>query len=448
MDSNQFLSNIPKEILERSRRELLKIVDDIKEKAKIGVIGEKLGSEQKVVFTDGSNVVSERRGCGVAIFSSISISYNVSDEGFYVLDHSILGPEKTLLILLPRFNLVSRANSIMRGLEYLTSLSLSVKEADMVVFDGSYVTSLLEPRKTVRDIYLDIRSMLREAYGKDKYKGIMYKLVSVIDRELNKEIVNKLKPSKPLEFAEWFFSNYYKIFENIYETIQTETSISMKETLVSKIQNYLFLLIEQTFTATALANVLNTSYEKNLPTVWISKDTESRIITRTYKSISLSNDTVLMDFVLGPKTYLKVSEIADLSEVSADKFTIAQEEDINFIDRSYSIPMSLVSEIYLKFSEYEVVYGKLGGINSPTIQLTYPRNLLKKNGEDELDRVLIALLKTSKYGYPDPLRVVHQRSTLREKSIKIISDGLYRACKDKDEIMCALLRDSGRDLLI
>jgi len=447
MDSDQFLSKIPKENLERSRRELLKIIDDIRKKGKLKDIRGELYSEQKVVFTDGSNVLSERRGCGVSIFSSISIMYSVSDDGFYVLDNCMLGPERTLLILLPRFNLVSRANSIMRGLEYLTALSLLTKGADMIVFDGSYVTSLLEPRKTVRDIYLDIRSLLREAYG-DKYKEIMYKLVSIIDRELDERIVRKLRPSKPLEFADWFFTNYYKVFENIYEILRTESQISMKETLVSKIQNYLFLLIEQTFTATALATVLNYSHEKHLPVIWISKDTESRIITRAYRSISLSNDTVLMDFVLGPKKYLRVSEITDLSEVSADRFTIAQKEDINYIDRSYSIPMVLVTKIYVNFSEYEVVYGKLGGTNSPTIQLTFPKDLMRNEERDMLDVVLSVLLKTSKYGYPDPLRVVHQRSTLREKSIKIISDGLYRSCKDRDEILCALLRDSGRDLLI
>ncbi len=107
----------------------------------------------KATFTDGSFVLSERRGAGIALFSSVSIKAEIKDT-VKILTKEMIDPSKTLFIILPKFALKTRASTIMRALEYITTIKLC-DDVKYAFLDGSYLTTLLLPFSVISSTFYD-----------------------------------------------------------------------------------------------------------------------------------------------------------------------------------------------------------------------------------------------------------------------------------------------------
>jgi len=393
------------------------------------------------VFTDGSNVVSERRGCGVAIFSSISIKYKRDNSGEEIVNFFQINPQDTILIILPKYYVSSRANTIMRGLEYITAYNLIDDDITFFVFDGSYVTSLIEPRASIRDLYTEL-IRIAKSLKPVKYNEIIFEIIGIMEEKLYRRMQSIFSVESDKIYKE-FFAHYYTLFEETYNEIENTIDKSVLSAISGYLQNYLFLFIEQNFVLSALKLLLDTLQRKNIPAIWISKDAEGRHLTRELKAISLSNDLALLDFILGNREFLPVSKLVNLSEIEPDRVTIYEAKEVDNVGKVYATFQEFAETLYEDYRKYEIVYAKLGG---PVIQLSYPKKIVNI---ETLKDILGKLLTISKFGYPQPLVYVHNRSLLRERMIKQLAEGIYKFCeKSSSGFLCNLLKRSGRDLFL
>ncbi len=439
MNFEEFLNLIPKDIIERAREDIDRVNEELRAKDAVRQLG-KSNVDGIGVYTDGSNVVSERRGCGIAVFSSVSVIYT-SESGGRALKTVTVDPEKTLLILLPKANIVSRSNTIMRGLEYTTAFDAIDENTNLVVFDGSYVTSLIDPKTSVREVYTEIYRILKSF--KWNWAEIYYAIIESINSAISEFLseLNKLTTSK--EKTEFFLTNYYKVYSSVMEEIESSTPKKILNEIKAHLQNYIFMLVEQNFASQMLLNVLEKSEKNKIPVVWVSKDTESRLITKTLKSIALANDQTLLDFILDNYEYLLVEKAVEFSKVKPETFTIDYVDDIKYYEKTFAVTRNLAETLYTRYSDYGIVYAKLNG---PVLQLSYPKRLV---GEKDLEFVLSVFIKISHMGYPKPLIYVHNRSTLRERLTRVISEGIYRICVDREKrFLCNLLQKSGREQVL
>ena len=445
MAFDRLTSNIPIKLIEGARQEIEKVSNKLKS---YGVI-RKISKEKKdftAIFTDGSNVVSERRGAGVVIFSAVSVKYRVERSGWRgAIEEYVIDPEKTFLILLPKFNLGSRANAIMRGLEHLSAYSLVDETVDFAVFDGSYVTSLIEPRARAREHYMEIIRILNEK-GDREFNEFFFEIINTIDRGLSRWF-NSLfnKGNDVRDIFKNFFENYYQVYEEIYDNIVKDFSGQQIDPLITNIQNLTFILLEQNFAVGCLLLLLRKLKENNIPAIWISKDSESRHLTKNLTTLALSNDLALLDFVLSDGEYVNISDIKDirLSKIEPERFTIVDPKDIKLHGKIYSVIRDYSRSLYRNFSDYEITYAKIGG---PVLQITFPKNLLSL---DKLGDILGSLMYINVMGYPEPLIFVHNKATLRERVIKILSEGLYQLCSKRgNSFLCNLLQRSGRESIL
>lgn len=409
MSFDEVVERVPKVLVERAKEDIEKArMLFEKKKAVREISGEK--RDLSGIFTDGSNVLSERRGCGVALFSAVSILYNRSNLEKKVLRSFIISPEETLFIILPKFNLTSRINTIMRGFEYLSALSIFQNDVDLVVFDGSYVTSLIEPRAVSREYFSDI-VRIANALSPKNYSEVIFSMVNKMDDLLGKQLDSLFSETGKLgEIYKMFLKNYYKMYSEMYEEVK-EILKGQLDVLKSTVQNYIFSLIEQNFSIKALSLIIKKAEEMKIPVIWVSKDSESRLLTKILASITLSNDLSLLDFILEDNQYINVSGISELSEIEPHRMTIKKKEEIGKTGKTYGVLRDLADSFYSTYSEYDVTYSKIGG---PVLQLTYPKKLVSPR---RIDEILSYLRSISIMGYPEPLIFVHNRSILRELSL-------------------------------
>ena len=141
---DRFLGNLPHRIIAGAQDILESIRTDIKEKRNVvRSIGK--GDNFRAIFTDGSNVICERRGSAIALFSATSLVYEYQSGSKKIIGVSELDPSRTLFIFIPKFAVVSRANTLMRAFEYTVTIDALNKSSDVnyIVLDGSYVSTLL-----------------------------------------------------------------------------------------------------------------------------------------------------------------------------------------------------------------------------------------------------------------------------------------------------------------
>ncbi len=200
------------------------------------------------------------------------------------------------------------------------------------------------------------------------------------------------------------------------------------------LQNYSFIFLEQNLTALLLAELINRGEKLGFSPIWISKDSESRILAKERGITGFSNDLTIMDLVLKKGEYIVLSNVITLPPVSKEKVTV---DDLRKISRRtvYILLPEIANRIYDKFSRYEIVYAKFGDYS---LQITFPRDLA------DASEIVSDISRISyQRGYPEPMILVHNMAVLRERMIEILSDGLSKKC-EKNKILCQLLSDSGR----
>lgn len=432
------MKRIPKSLVERAREDIEKARVLFEERKAVRSIPNET-VDYLGIFTDGSNVLSERRGCGIALFSTVSILYNKNNPNKKVVRSFIINPEDTLFIVLPKFNLASRINTIMRGFEYISAMSILNDDVDLVVFDGSYVTSMIEPRAVSREYFSDIVRVASKL-APTKHQEIIFEMIERLDGTISSELDKIFKDVGDVGGVyKKFIREYYNIYGETYNTVKDLLKLPL-EVLKSTIQNYIFALIEQNFAVKALSLVMKKAANLNIPVVWVSKDSESRLLTKILSSIALSNDLSLLDFILEDNQYVSASSLSELSEIEPERMTIRKMDEIVKTGKTYGVLRDLAENFYRDFAEYDVTYAKMGG---PVLQLTYPKKLVDSK---KLGVVLSYLRSISIMGYPEPLIFVHNRTVLRERVIKILSESIYQICSKRETyFLCNLLQKSGRE---
>jgi len=437
---DDILQLIPRDLIKGAKEDIMRVKSVIEEKkATDRISGERYSATG--VFTDGSNIVDERRGCGLAVFSSVSVIYTNKGEEKAVKTITI-NPEETLMLIFPKFNLVSRANTIMRSFEYLTAIEAIDDQVDVIVFDGSFVTALIDPKTSVRDLYAEIYRILKNL-SPTKFVDVYHGILEIIDEKINRFLENVNAKGHAQEKAKFFRRKYYDAYKSILDEIESGIPSNYYSPIKNYLQNYIFLLIEQNFAANNLLGVLERAKKHNVPVVWISKDTESRLVTKNLRSLTLANDQALLDFIMDSKEYLLVEKIVELSKINAETMTIDFPDDVKRYEKTFAVTRKIAERLYTDFSDYAIVYAKLYG---PVLQLSYPKALVE---DDKLESLLIYLNSISYMGYPKPLIYVHNRSTLRERVAKILSEGMYKLCvESEDRFLCNLLQKSGREQIL
>ncbi len=428
MKLDDLLSNLPDSLIQGTHDVIKNISSDLRSRDIIKEINEDQSSF-KVLATDGSNALVERRGGAIALFSAISIVYDHSERGNKIESIYELDPSQALFIILPKYAVISRANTLMRALEYLLTCSAieDSKEIDYIILDGSFSSVLLDPMRIILPIYEDLRSLIPDT-----------ELRANLLIDLAKEIADKMKDLRTLDAKDamlTFLSNYYHIIQDILESFMDQVPEGAKITF----QHYAISTLEQSFAGMALSRLIETADKLKKAIVWISKDSESRMLTKKYGIIGLFNDLTLLDFILKPREHLVLNDFMDIPPINERRLRF-----INKINnKRMEIPIiarDLIESIYAGYGAYEVSYVKFTNF---VIQLSYPRRLsYYLNG---LNQFLSNLETISKLGYPEPLIIVHYRCKINQKLIENISEGLYKRCKEsRNEVVCNAISDLGR----
>lgn len=461
------LERVPKRIIEKPLKGIEKIKNEFRSKiktipeAKDNYIG---------VFTDGSSTVSERRGAGVAVISAVSIRIQCENNSFRVEEKLEIPPENGVVILIPRMQLTARANTLMRAIEYLIAADAAKKGCDIIAMDGSYITTLLAPYTAINSSYNELLALLDKAFGGKKNATLVFiRFAQDMEEIVNKRMDDIFSYDDGNEILSNFLKNHYKIIDEILNKTESE----VPEDLRIIYQNYITIFVEENFAIRALIRLFRIAEEQNALLFWISKDSESRMLTRRYPLLSLANDLSVLDLVLENNQYVNVEELVTLPIVSLRRASLdlnsideLTEENVNKIMNQiypafgrmysvYAVTIKHAKQIYEKYNKYSAIYAKYRDF---VIQITYPTQFFeeytKRNGYKSADKVvekLLGMLKTiSPRGYPEPLVHAHFATILSRDLAEKMANGLEYSLKmagkdDKNLFLLAnIIGDMGR----
>lgn len=377
------------------------------------------------VATDGSNVICERRGSTIILFSAISITFMYDGGRYRVVNYSEADPSEFLFIAIPKFASVSRANTLMRSLEYEVTLSEigKNKEKDLVIMDGSYASTLLDSGRILNQVYKDLSDLYHGR--RNELAGILRDVEKVMDT-----IIAKLENEKPLERARKFFENYYLYVDTLSAKVMDKVLPAARISLL----NFIIMSLEQSYALLCLRELIEACRKRNILLAWISKDSESRILSKNFGSFSLLNDITIMDIVLDKDKYIILNEIVNIPPITKKwLMTKIANRDI------YFVPRRLADTIYDNYGEYLTAYPKYLDYS---IQITAPKLMVD---QDKMDIIVSMLKHLSPLGYPEPLLLVHNRTKIAKKLVENISEGLYQRIKGKiSPLIRNMIGDIGR----
>ena len=377
------------------------------------------------VATDGSNVICERRGSTIILFSAISITFMYDGGRYRVVNYSEADPSEFLFIAIPKFASVSRANTLMRSLEYEVTLSEigKNKEKDLVMMDGSYASTLLDSGRILNQVYKDLSDLYHGR--RNELAGILRDVEKVMDT-----IIAKLENEKPLERARKFFENYYIYVDTLSANVMDKVLPAARISLL----NFIIMSLEQSYALLCLRELIEACRKRDILLAWISKDSESRILSKNFGSFSLLNDITIMDIVLDKDKYIILNEIVNIPPITKKwLMTKIANRDI------YFVPRRLADTIYDNYGEYLTAYPKYLDYS---IQITAPKLMVDQN---KMDKIVSMLKHLSPLGYPEPLLLVHNRTKIAKKLVENISEGLYQRIKGKiSPLIRNMIGDIGR----
>ena len=383
------------------------------------------------VFTDGSNVVSERRGAGVAIFSAASLLFEISGKNLKFRGKHIITPNDCILIIIPRFYIGTRANTIMRGIEYLSTLHLisTTKDIDFAIIDGSYVSTLLSARWGIEHLYRDFYNTLTAFCSSSKTSkkpktdiivDICESISDATNRILSNHVFRGLR--RPQSILSNFCENYAEYISMIYEAVVNNHEIP--EPCYVSLMNYVSMFFEINLSMKALVMLLNNAHKRRLVLLWLNKEPESRILTKNvdHKLFRMFTDATVLDFSLDNGEFL---HHYGLPSISPSGIYISKTLASRTSSSSHVLIPELADVIYGIYGEYGVVYVKY---LEYVIQYTYPRTLFGVFDEERLkiDEAVLKYIKLlgniSDVGYPLPMIHAHNTTVLKAGLAEILAD--------------------------
>lgn len=386
----------------------------------------------KGVFTDGSNVVAERRGAGLAVFSATSLVYEITQGAISFQNRYILTPDNLLLLLVPRFYLGTRANMIMRGLEYIASLYAIQGEngVSLAVYDGSYSSTLLSAQWGIEHLYRDLRRLLNED------KQLILNVCNSVSKDVKKFLDEVFSSVRPHKIVQKFFVGYPKTIVDVYEATKQSNEIPSEADIA--LLNFIAMFIENNFAFWALKKLFEEAKKNNIFLLWINKEPESRVLTKKVrnKAVSVFTDVVVLDYSLGKGDYIIFKAVP---EIKAENMYV----EAKFRNSStHALIPNVAKYIYGNYGRYTIVYVKY---RDYTIQFSYPQGLVDEDGYP------LRLIKTfesiSPNGYPIPLQHAHTTTAIRLRLADIIADSILNSAKGEyAKLLRLLIGVTGRRL--
>ncbi len=402
------------------------------------------------VFTDGSNVVSERRGAGIVAFSAVSLVFRISGGRLRVLERCILSPATCFLVMVPRFNVRTRANNIMRGLELLTATYMLEKGGDVqpsfVVLDGSYVSTLLSARWGIEHIYRDLYELSVKSAGSAgmKHSDFVWMCGSISDhvrRFLEEEVFST---SEPGEISRRFLESHATAVDEMFEDLVG--SFGVPDEAWSALINFLAMFLETNFMMECLRRLLVAARRRRKPLMWLNKEPESRMLARRLgRSLRMLTDAMILDIALRRGEYLRCLDLPKIDP--SGKYVDGERCDRR---ATHALVPDLADEVYGIYGSYGVIYVKYADF---VIQYTYPRAIFGPSREERhmLDSAVLSYVRmlwdASPLGYPHPMIQAHSTAVLREGLAEVMADSLLEGLTDeRDGLIRRLIEKPGRRL--
>jgi len=415
-------------------------------------------NEATIVFTDGSNAITERRGAGVAVFSASSLAYHIERGDMRFIDKYVLTPDICFLIILPRFYVGTRANNIMRSFEFLVTAYMAdhIDDVDMVLLDGSYVSTLLSARWGIEHLYRDLLDVfyrhlevrnLDYSTLRETFVGVCDTISSEVSKLLNTKIFCESRT--PRIIAERFLSNYVLSISSVVECVEENFGIPQDGQI--PLLNYVAMFIETNFMMKSLRLLLETAKNLGIPVVWLNKEPESRILAKSLDSrlLRMFTDALILDFVLRKGEFLLYTE---MPKITASGKYISDRIDIRDLQKTtHAVVPETADIVYGEFGDYGVIYVKYSDF---VIQYTYPRSILGHDRRDRerLDSLLLGLVKllgvVSPVGYPEPMIHAHLSTLLKSGLAEVMADSLASIIDSSGvDVLKRFIGKSGRRLV-
>ncbi|ABL78790.1 DNA double-strand break repair nuclease NurA [Thermofilum pendens] len=352
-------------------------------------------------FVDGSNVVDERRGAYVAVFSVASI---VLDSGrLRPVSHGSRHPLVARIV--PKGFGEQRANLYMSILELLSAARLVRSGVEAVFLDGSYVSEMMVVFGYPRDVYEEAQGLVdREAA--ESYAG---EAAGLVEEALGSEGVKG---------AAKLFEGVSGLAWRLYTRLGGGVGGVEKRVLL----DYSYVFAEVAVYLEALRSLLTAGRESGVPLFWVAKDADTDQLAEKEGVGGWLNDVTLLDYAWrrleGVYTVLEGREFGRPKPCAA--------------------PGKLVEELFAKWRRYRVAYFKLR-LHGPVLQMTFPGYV----GEDEAREALATLSSLAESrGYPKPLSYVHNMAVLNPELARLVGDELYK--RAESPVLKAMLAPSGR----
>ncbi|QOJ78314.1 DNA double-strand break repair nuclease NurA [Infirmifilum lucidum] len=381
-------------------------------------------------FIDGSYAISERQGSFVSALSVASLGV-VSKK----LVEGLPGAKHPLLhILIPKFYGETRASSIMGSLELIEGIRALRRNIEAVVFDGSYLASLLSGYGPLYDSIAQLQSRL---------KNHQIVLREILEGENVDETINsatdafiekackEAELSKLYKIAHAFLQSIYDFADSIYSSL-VQHGVDMyvdKQLLI----DFSTAFVENNLYLRLLAKLLLSAEENNATPVWVAKETASRFLSDKLNVRSWLNDTVLLEWVWHnrEKVYLVLDEssrLKSLKPVTPPQVPVASQDTI---EHAY------------RFSRFTVVYFKLSKFG-PVLQMTFPSDLVAR---DVLEDVLATMsaFADERSGYPKPLSLVHHKALIQQGLVDVLATRLWQ---NSSGVFRAILSPLGREFVL
>ena len=425
----------------------------------VGLLDEVDDVEAIGIFTDGSNSVSKRRSAGVAVFSVSSLAFKLSRSENIFLEKYLLTPDKCFLILIPRFYIGTRANNIMKAFEYLCTLYMidRIEDANFAVIDGSYISTLLSARWGIEHLYRDFhstfstyyesRSDIDTDYVQESFISVCNYVGNIIYDILSKKIFTS--SMNPRDIALNFFEKYVDIIDYTYSTVMDRFDIP--EICRIPFMNYLVMFFETNFMVFSLLHLLEKAREKQVFLLWLNKEPDSRILTKTLRHgiFRMFTDAFVLDFSLENNEYLFHT---GLPPIEPSSLYVKESDPRSLSESSHVLVPYIADVVYGMYGAYDIIYIKYSDY---VIQYTYPRTLFDSKTKKGKSMAHLALkyIKLLGYisplGYPIPMVQAHSTTIVRGRLADIIADKFAEMLGDKSptsELVKNLIGKSGRKL--
>jgi len=428
---------------------------------RLGLLSEiSIGDSVIGVFTDGSNAISERRGAGVAVFSASSLLFEIGGEKARFVRKYVLTPDICFLILIPRFYVGTRANNIMKGMEFITTTyMIDNNNVDFAVLDGSYISTLLSARWGIEHLYRDVYGIFTKYLETqtDDARSAEQQFIDLCDtisdttlKILRRDIFGDT--NEPRKIVSTFLSSYVRNIEEILDSVDQKFSIP-EEGEISLI-NFIAMFMETNFMMEGLRRLLSTARRKKVPLLWLNKEPESRILTKKldHKLFRMFTDAFALDFSLDDGEYLM--HTGQLEVPASGKYVTRRTGKKNNLRKAtHSVIPEIADEVYGEYGLYGIIYVKYRDF---VIQYTYPRNILgsdldsRRNADSKALETVRILGYVSPVGYPEPMIHVHLHTVIREGLADVMADSFIRILDTRgvlSKIIKKFIGKSGRKLI-